>query len=228
MTGIIKASVRVTIIDDHALFAESLALTLEAEGYPVRRIDLTAKDVSLTNVLAALRRNVPRVVLLDLDLGHIGDGIRLIDPLAALGAAVIVVTGSSDRVRWGECLRRGAKTVVMKTSPLDLVVSTVRRAGEGLQLMPAEERRELVELAIRDLAETRDLRQRFDRLTRREMEVLGALMRGEQVREIARASVVSEATVRTQVKSILAKLETNSQIAAVGAAYKVGWRSPED
>lgn len=228
MTGIVKASVRVTIIDDHALFAESLALTLEAEGYPVRRIDLTARDVSLATVLAALRRNAPRVVLLDLDLGRIGDGIRLVDPLAALGAAVIVVTGSSDRVRWGECLRRGAKTVLMKTSPLDLVVSTVRRAGEGLQLMASDDRQTLIELAVRDLAETQDIRTRFDRLTRREMEVLGALMRGEQVREIARTSVVSEATVRTQVKSILAKLETNSQIAAVGAAYKVGWRPPGD
>jgi DNA-binding NarL/FixJ family response regulator len=46
------------------------------------------------------------------------------------------------------------------------------------------------------------------------------------VREIARSAVVSEATVRTQVKSILAKLEFSSQIAAVGAAYKISWRPP--
>ena len=59
------------------------------------------------------------------------------------------------------------------------------------------------------------------------MEVLGALMRGAPVREIARTSVVSEATVRTQVKSILAKLEMSSQLAAVGAAYKVGWHPPQ-
>jgi two-component system, NarL family, nitrate/nitrite response regulator NarL len=50
-------------------------------------------------------------------------------------------------------------------------------------------------------------------------------MDGSQVRDIARTSVVSEATVRTQVKSILAKLETNSQIAAVGAAHRVGWHA---
>lgn len=53
-------------------------------------------------------------------------------------------------------------------------------------------------------------------------------MRGAQVREIARESVVSEATVRTQVKAILAKLELSSQLAAVGAAYRVGWRPPGD
>jgi len=226
MTGIARSSIRVTIIDDHALFAESLALTLESEGYAVRRIDLTSPQVSLATVMASVRRSVPRVVLLDLDLGRIGDGIRLIDPIAALGATVIVVTASSDRVRWGDCLRRGAKLVLPKTSPLEAVVATVRRAGDGLRLMANEERQELIELAMKDLAETQDIKARIESLTRREMEVLGALMRGEPVREIARRSVVSEATVRTQVKSILAKLETNSQIAAVGAAYKVGWRPP--
>lgn len=228
MTTTTRTPDRITIIDDHALFAESLALTLESEGYPVRRIDLTGEHMSLANVLSAALRSSPRVVLLDLDLGRIGDGIRLVDPLAAAGASVIVVTGASDRVRWGECLRRGAKTVLVKTCPLEQVVASVRRARDGLPLMSAEERSVLVDLAVKDRAEMQGIRTRLERLTRREMEVLGDLMRGEQVREIARRCVVSEATVRTQVKSILAKLEINSQIAAVGAAYKVGWRPPED
>jgi hypothetical protein len=47
-----------------------------------------------------------------------------------------------------------------------------------------------------------------------------------QVRDIARVGVVSEATVRSQVKMILAKLDLTSQLAAVGAAHMVGWRSP--
>ena len=49
-------------------------------------------------------------------------------------------------------------------------------------------------------------------------------MGGQTVREIARSAVVSEATVRTQVKSILAKLEVSSQLAAVGLANQVGWQ----
>ena len=51
-------------------------------------------------------------------------------------------------------------------------------------------------------------------------------MRGRAVREIAGLSVVSEATVRTQVKSILAKLEVSSQLAAVGMAHEIGWQAP--
>jgi len=51
-------------------------------------------------------------------------------------------------------------------------------------------------------------------------------MAGRPVREIAQRSYVSEATVRTQVKSILAKLEVTSQLAAVGAAHETDWRPP--
>ncbi|MDQ6527207.1 response regulator transcription factor [Nocardioides sp. LHD-245] len=218
---------RITIIDDHALFAESVALTLETEGYLVRRIDLTDEHTTLATVLATALRSAPRVALLDLDLGHVGDGMRLITPLTAAGVAVVVVTGSSEDARRGECLRRGAKAVLVKTCPLQEVVTTVRRARDGLPLMNAQERGSLIELALQDRDEVRDIRARLDRLTRREMEVLGALMRGAPVREIARSSVVSEATVRTQVKSILAKLEMSSQLAAVGAAYKVGWHPPQ-
>jgi DNA-binding NarL/FixJ family response regulator len=63
-------------------------------------------------------------------------------------------------------------------------------------------------------------------MTRREAEVLGQLMAGKQVSEIARLRFVSESTVRTQVKSILAKLGVNSQLTAVGLAHKLGWQPP--
>ena len=52
-------------------------------------------------------------------------------------------------------------------------------------------------------------------------------MKGQTVREIATECVVAEATVRTQVKSILAKLEVTSQLAAVGLAHRVGWKPPQ-
>ncbi|MBM9458566.1 response regulator transcription factor [Nocardioides sp. zg-536] len=221
-----RPSSQITIIDDHALFAESLALTFETEGYPVRRIDLTRPGTTLATVLAATLRSSPRVVILDLDLGALGDGGRLIQPLAAAGTSVLVITGSNDQGRWGRCLDAGAKHVMLKSRPLHEVVAVVRRARDGLPLMPPADRLSLIELARRDHSEVRDIRNRLERLTQREMEILGMLMNGSQVREIARTGVVSEATVRTQVKAILAKLETNSQLAAVGAAFKAGWRPP--
>ena len=63
-------------------------------------------------------------------------------------------------------------------------------------------------------------------MTRREAEVLGQLMAGKQVTEIARTRFVSESTIRTQVKSILSKLQVSSQLTAVGLAHRIGWTPP--
>lgn len=217
---------RITIIDHHVLLAEAVGLALEAEGYAVRFVDAGDPRASPATVLSRTLRDGPRVVLLDRWLGRIGDGLPLVRPLRAAGLRVLVLTGSPDRSGWGECLRHGATAVVPKSWSLDRVLASVRQTCDGHPLIPAAERAALIELARREDAETGDLRRRLARLTPREAAVLGALMRGEPVAEIARSGVVSPATVRSQVKSILAKLGLCSQIAAVGAAHRVGWRVP--
>jgi len=227
MTQPSRGSYRVLIVEDHVLFAESLELALSMDGYDVRRISIPDDASSPSSLLSAVLRNRPRVVLLDLDLGTFGDGARLIAPIVRSGAQVVVVTASADRGRWGECLRAGARRVVTKARPLNEIRAIVRRLHQGLPVMDREEREELLQIYHKQRLEVRDLRSRVDRLTAREREVLGRLMEGRTVRDIAAESVVSEATVRTQVKSILAKLEVSSQLAAVGLAHHVGWRPPE-
>ena len=221
-----RSNVRVLIIEDHTLFAESLELALSMEGYDVRRPSPALSDGSQTALLSAAVRLNPRIVLLDLDLGRLGDGVRLIAPLARTGALVAVVTASADRGRWGECLRFGARTVMTKAQPLNQILATVRRLNEGLPVMDRAERESLMQEWHRTREQQQESRARLHRLTLREQEVLAALYEGRSVRDIARLSVVSEATVRTQVKSILAKLEVSSQLAAVGVAHSVDWRPP--
>jgi len=206
------------------LFAESLELALSVEGYDVRRVPLPGPNGSAGTLLSALIRQNPRVVLLDLDLGRLGDGIQLITRLATAGINVVVVTGSPDRARWGEAIRQGARVVLSKSRPLSDILRTVRRINQGLPVMEHEEREDLLRHWHRERAHQQELVTRLERLTRREAQVLGELMRGHTVNEIAATSVVSEATVRTQVKSILAKLEVTSQLAAVGLAHQVGWK----
>jgi two-component system nitrate/nitrite response regulator NarL len=219
-----RSKLRIIIIEDHVLFAESLELALTLEGYDVGRAVVPLADQSPGPLLAGLIRKRPRIVLLDLDLGQFGDGVRLIGPLAQAGINVIVVTASADRSRWGEAVRHGARKVLTKARPLNEILATVRRINQGLPVMDREEREELLALWHVRRTQVRDLKERIDQLTARERQVLGELMLGHTVREIAAASVVSEATVRTQVKSILAKLEVSSQLAAVGLAHHVGWR----
>jgi two-component system nitrate/nitrite response regulator NarL len=223
----VRPNSRVLIVEDHVLFAESLELALTLEGYDARRLPLPAYSGSVGQLLATAVRLRPRVVLLDLDLGTFGDGVRLIHPLALSGANVVVVTASADRSRWGECMRYGARKTMAKTQPLNEILSVVRRIHQGLPVVDADERETLLRQWEDHRLAVEDQRGRLESLTPREREVLARLREGTPVRDIARLSVVSEATVRTQVKSILAKLGVTSQLAAVGLAHNAGWRPPE-
>jgi DNA-binding NarL/FixJ family response regulator len=98
--------------------------------------------------------------------------------------------------------------------------------SERRPVLAREDRERLIGEFRREQSVARDLRRKLESLTPRERSVLAHLMLGRPVREIAQVSFVSEATVRTQVKSILAKLEVTSQLAAVGAAHLVEWRPP--
>src|SRR6478752_8925358 len=221
-----RGQLRILIVEDHMLFAESLELVLSVEGYDVRRVAVPDNSGSPGTMLSSLVRLRPRIVLLDLDLGRFGDGVRLIAPLARVGVNVVVVTASTDRARWGEAIRCGARTVLSKGQPLSSVLATVRRINEGQPVMTYEEREELLRAWHQQRSEHQVTMARLSRLTARESQVLGGLMQGSTVHDIAKLSVVSEATVRTQVKSILAKLKVSSQLAAVGLAHHVDWRPP--
>jgi DNA-binding NarL/FixJ family response regulator len=215
-------SARVLLVDDHSLFAEALETALILKGYDARRVPLTAGQTAAQLTHAVLRLH-PATVLLDLDLGPFGSGLAIIKPLTTAGVNVIVVTASNDRARWGEAVLAGARKVLAKNTPISDVAATIRRALGGLPVMSDDERRELIRESRLCLSEERDLRARLEQLTPREAEVLSQLMIGCQVGDIARQFYVSEWTVRTQVKSILAKLQVNSQLAAVGLAHRVGW-----
>jgi DNA-binding NarL/FixJ family response regulator len=179
-------------------------------------------------LLTQVCRTHPDIVLLDLDLGPFGDGARLIPSFVQSGAAVVVVTSDDDRARWGECLRYGARKVIRKSSPLNEILATLRRIGENLPVLAPGERDQLIRTWHEQRVQQQAMRSRLAQLTDRESQVLGHLMHGRTVREIATLGVVSEATVRTQVKSILAKLGVCSQIAAVSIGNELGWRSPVD
>jgi two-component system nitrate/nitrite response regulator NarL len=219
-----RARGRLAVVEDHVLLADALDMTLSAEGFDVRRIAPSGEEaISTALLLSTILRARPQIVLLDLDLGLGGDGVRLIAPLARAGVHVVVVTASADRGRWGQCVRHGARVVLSKSHPLRDVVTTVRRIQQGFPVMTPAERDELLQVFLEQRRVVDELATRLERLTRREQQVLDHLVEGRTVREIAELAVVAEATVRTQVKSILAKLEVSSQLAAVGVAHRAGW-----
>lgn len=209
----------VLIVEDHELLAESLSFTLSAEGYAVEVVLLE----SLEGITAAARAIAPDVVLLDLDLGHLGSALPLVAPLTGQGADVLVVTGSTDLHRIAETIEAGAVGYVQKSQPYDELLAAVVDVAEGRTPLSATRRTELL-LALRGHRQARGATlSRFARLTRREAEVLAALLDGGSAETIARDWVVAITTVRSHIQKILQKLEVKNQIAAVAEARRAGW-----
>ena len=205
---------RLVVVEDHVLFAESLSVALRIEGHDVRRPAVRPRTTA-PDVVAAVIQEQPHVAILDLDLGPSLSGADLVAPLTAAGVDVLVVTGSRDRAAWGHCLHEGARAVVSKQQPLAEILAAVRRLATGRPAMAPQRRAELIAAWRDDEQLGEAARARFARLTPRERAVLDGLAHGRRIHDIAADDVVSEATVRTQVKSILSKLGVRSQIDAV-------------
>lgn len=218
-----RAATRVALVEDHALLAEALLVSLAPEGFEVTSIPLSPVPEEQGGLLASILASQPQVVLLDLDLGEAGDGGALIGPLTRSGCRVVVLTAWTDPARWGACVAAGALTVLNKSTPLHVIIEVIERVAQGLPVMSRMRRDQLVTLWREAQHDDQERRSRLDRLTPREAYVLRELVQGRRVREVAREAFVSEATVRTHVKSILAKLGVGSQLAAVALARDAGW-----
>jgi DNA-binding NarL/FixJ family response regulator len=211
----------VLIVEDHELLAESLALALRREGFEVT----IATGPTAEAVLETGRRLKPAVTLLDLNLGaELGTGLALIAPLTAEGARVVMCTGTTDRLELARCVEAGAIGLASKRDAFDGLLEMVRRALHGEQLLAAGEREELLAELHRHRVSERDRLAPFSSLTRREEAVLELLIEGHSAETIAAKSFVSLATVRSQIRSILQKLNVNTQLAAVALARRHGWR----
>ena len=211
---------RVLIVEDHELLAQSVGLALVGEGCLVRLSTLRGMD----DVLQEADEHRPDVVLLDLDLGgELGDGAGLIAPLRSRGAQVVVVTGTTSLHRHGLCLEQGAAGVLPKTTPFLELVAAVQGAAQGRSLVRDDRRQDLLATLRRWRTAERDRLAPFERLTPRERQVLGCLLDGLSAERIAQDWVVSEATVRSQIRGVLTKLDVSSQLAAVAAARHAGW-----
>jgi DNA-binding NarL/FixJ family response regulator len=214
----------VLIVEDHELLAGTMAMALRQQGFEVH----AAAGPSSDDVVAAARRLVPVLVLLDLELGPpLGSGLDLIRPLVDAGARVVMVTGVSDRARLGACIEAGAAGVVSKGAGFTVLMDAVERAAGGLPILAEVERLALLDEARRRRRADHDRLAPFDALSPREQAVLRRLMAGESAETIADRSYVSLTTVRSQIRSVLLKLGVNSQLAAVALARQAGWPTDE-
>jgi DNA-binding NarL/FixJ family response regulator len=121
-----------------------------------------------------------------------------------------------------EALRAGASGFLLKDSPRHDLIAAVRAAAAGDALLAPSVTRRLIEAFARRRPETSPSPSRLASLTARERDVLLLLARGHSNAEIASALFVSEATVKTHVGNLLAKLGLRDRVQAVILAYETG------
>jgi DNA-binding NarL/FixJ family response regulator len=215
---------RVVIADDQALMRTGFRMILTADG-----IDVVADAATGAEAVDAVRRTSPDVVLMDVRMPEM-DGLeatrRILsgtDPRAP--RVIILTTFDLDRYVYA-ALSAGASGFLLKDVSPEHLVAAVRlvRSGDAL-LAPAITRRLIERYAVRD-GQVATLHRDLSTLTPRELEVLRLLARGLSNAELATRLHLSDATVKTHVARILAKLGLRDRAQAIVVAYETGLVTP--
>jgi DNA-binding NarL/FixJ family response regulator len=206
-------TIRVIVIDDHEMFADSLARVLaQVDDMVVLAIAQTCEDG-----LAAAVRHLPDVAVVDYQLPD-GDGIALATRIRAASpqTQIVVLTAIADERVALAAIEAGCAGFLTKDKALDELVLSVRTVHTGETYVPHSM---LTELLPR-------LRTSFRAvgadLTKREREVLQLLVDGKSNEAVARQLVVSKHTVRNHVQNVLGKLDAHSKLEAVAIAVREG------
>ena len=210
------APIRVLVIDDHGLVAETLKATLsEQEGIQVVAIGSTGAE----GIELAVRLK-PNVTLVDFRLPDMSGA----DVVRALTTQVpetkcVILTGSGQDRALLDSLEAGALGFVTKHQRFAEVVSAIRAAARGdASIAP--------DLLGRVLPQLRSMGESSNRLTAREQGVLELMAAGKSNQEIADELFIAVNTVRNHVANVLSKLNARSRVEAVAMATRAGLVAP--
>lgn len=198
------------LVDDHPIVRAGLRALLERRA----DVSIVAEAASGEDAVAISAHLHPDVVLCDLRLG---DGMNGVQTTAALRAqhpapAVVILTTFDRDAEILGAIEAGAAGYLVKEVSPDAIVRAVREAADGRMVLSPELSRRVAE----------GLRGPRVQLTARELEVLRLLDTGASNRQIAKTLFVTEATVKTHLVHIFAKLGADSRARAVAVARESG------
>jgi DNA-binding NarL/FixJ family response regulator len=208
--------IRLLIVDDHPVVRDGLrGMFAGRDEFDV--VGEASDGVSAVARAAALR---PDVVLMDLRMPG-GDGVSAISRMSEqkLTARVLVLTTYDTDSDVLAAIEAGATGYLLKDAPADELLRAVRAAARGDAVLSPS-------VATRLVGRMRAPAPASEPLSQRELEVLGLVARGAGNREAAVRLFISEATVKTHLMHIYAKLGVNDRAAAVAAAFDRGLLTP--
>jgi two-component system, NarL family, nitrate/nitrite response regulator NarL len=219
----IAPTLNVSVLTGRSLVVELIVEGLAAQGIFASRSGRN-EDLALALRTAA---NGGVIIIDGSSTVDVSDRLNLVGRCRELGGEVLVVMVEDDQVSAGIWVEAGASGVLSNASTLSELHECVLRLSRH-EIVLGVAVREGVLARLRSHRQAVNERQAaFAQLTRREAQVLRELSTGASPEEVARISFVSLNTVRSQIRSVLAKLSVNSVVAAVALAYRSGWLENE-
>jgi DNA-binding NarL/FixJ family response regulator len=197
---------RILIVDDHPLTREALAGLLAQNGFEV-----LGQASSGEEAIDLARELQPQLVLLDLTMPGLGGLAAL--PLIraeAPSAEVVVLTAAEDEGSLLQAIRSGAAGYLLKSEPPERIVEFLRSVARGEAALSGAVARRLL-AQVREGSRSEVPESVAQALSARELEVLLLLDHHLSTEEIAKRLFISEHTVRSHVKNLMAKLGVSSR-----------------
>ena len=225
MTG--ASPIRVLVADDQELVRTGFCVILEAAD----GITVVAEAANGAEAVQAAAEHRPDVILMDVRMPEM-DGLEATRQITGgnrLGMPRVVMLTTFDLDDYVyEALRAGASGFLLKDAPRHDLIAAVKTAASGNALLAPTVTMRLIDAFARRPAQTLPVPSRMASLTVRERDILLRLARGLTNAEIAADLVVSEATVKSHVGNLLAKLGLRDRVQAVILAYETGIVRPGD
>jgi DNA-binding NarL/FixJ family response regulator len=219
----VSGPIRLLVADDHHLVRSGLRAMLEVHD----DLDVVGEAEDGEAALKAVDELYPDLVVMDIRMPRL-DGIETTRRLRAREQAphvLVLTTFDLDEYVY-EALRAGAGGFLLKDTPPSRLAEAVRTVAAGESLLAPAVTRRLVERFVRTTGPTAGQQEDLARLTDRELEVLLLVARGLSNAEVAGELFLSEATVKTHVTRMLAKLGLRDRVQAVVLAYETGLVEP--